>query len=124
MRNFNHPDQKARRRELRNRPTEAEHRLWYCLRGAALDGRKFRRQHGVGPYIVDFHCPEEKLVIELDGSIHDEPDIQQRDKIREAYLVSQGLRVLRFGNEQALGDPHWMLEQISSCWKGRERKSV
>ena len=109
MRNFNRPEQKARRRELRNRPTEAEHLLWYQLRGAQLDGRKFRRQHGIGPYIVDFYCPEEKLVIELDGDIHDEPEVKARDVIREAYLVGEGLKVLRFGNEQALGDPYWML---------------
>jgi len=124
MRNFNREDQKSRRRELRNRPTEAEHLLWYQLRGAQLDGRKFRRQHGIGPYIVDFYCPEEKLAIELDGDIHREPEVKAHDEIRDRFLTERGIRVLRFGNEQATGDPYWMLEKIRSAWKGRERKSV
>ncbi len=105
MRNFNRTDQKARRRELRNRPTDAEHLLWYQLRGGQLDGRKFRRQHGIGPYIVDFYCPEEKLAVELDGDIHNEPEVKEHDEIRDHYLTSHGVHVLRFGNEQALGDP-------------------
>jgi len=111
----------ARRRELRNRPTDAEHYLWYALRGAQLDGRKFRRQHGIGPYIVDFFCAEEKLIIELDGDIHDVPEVKEHDRAREEYLTSLGFRILRFENAQALGDPTMMLEKIRSMWKGRER---
>ena len=124
MRTFNDKIQKPRRRELRNDPTEAEHLLWYQLRGSQLDGRKFRRQHGIGPYIVDFYCPEEKLAIELDGSIHEEPEQKDHDQKRDAFLRERGILVLRFGNEQAVGDPYWMIEKIRSVWKGRERKSV
>ena len=102
MRLHNREGQKNFRRELRNRPTDAEHLLWYQLRGSRLDGRKFRRQHGIGPYIVDFYCPEEKLAIELDGDIHSEPEVIAHDKARDANLADQGIRVLRFGNEQAV----------------------
>lgn len=58
------------RKELRNNSTKAESRLWKVLRKRQLEGRKFRRQHSIGNYIVDFYCPEEKLIVELDGAIH------------------------------------------------------
>ena len=66
----------ARRKALRNNPTPAEEVLWNCLKGSKLEGRKFRGQHGIGPYIVDFYCPAERLVIEVDGSSHDAPNVR------------------------------------------------
>jgi very-short-patch-repair endonuclease len=116
----NHRSLVSRRRELRNRPTKAKH-LWYQLRGAKVDGRKFRRQHSIGPYIIDFYCPEEKLAIELDGDIHDEPAQKKHDEERTRYLNTHGVRVLRFPNRRVLTDQQSILDEIRRTWKGRER---
>lgn len=59
------------RKELRNNATKAESQLWKTLQKSQLEGRKFRRQHSIGNYIVDFYCPKEKLIVELDGQVHD-----------------------------------------------------
>jgi very-short-patch-repair endonuclease len=117
----NHPTLKKLRRELRNRPTDGEHLLWYQLRGAKLDGRKFRRQHSVGPYILDFYCPEERLAIELDGNVHDEPAQQAHDKRRTEYLNENRITVLRFPSGQASTDPQAIIDEIRKTWAGRER---
>ncbi|MFK2873982.1 endonuclease domain-containing protein [Dyella lipolytica] len=79
-------------RDLRQAKTEAEQKLWYYLRGRRLGGYKFRRQHSVPPYVVDFYCDVKRLVVELDGSQHN----AQVDVKRTRYLESQGLEVLRF----------------------------
>ena len=86
---------RERARAMRREPTEAERRLWSILRGHRLAGFKFRRQAPVGPYIADFLCHAEKLVIELDGGQHAE---SQRDRARDAWFESRGYRVLRFWN--------------------------
>ncbi|MSQ14097.1 MAG: DUF559 domain-containing protein [Dehalococcoidia bacterium] len=70
------------------------------MRGRQISGAKFRRQHAMGPYIVDFYCVEAKLVIEIDGPIHEHQ--RQADANRQASLESQGLHVLRFTNEQVM----------------------
>ena len=82
--------------------TPAEIRLWQALKHRQLDGLKFRRQPSIGPFIADFYCPSAKLVIELDGSVHDSEAAQQQDGERTAYLVSLGLRVVRFENRQLM----------------------
>jgi very-short-patch-repair endonuclease len=88
--------QKAK--ELRQKQTPAEQMLWQCLRANQLHGAKFRRQHNIGQYIVDFYCHTAKLVIELDGGIH---ELQKdRDSDRDTYLKANGLQVLRFQNEE------------------------
>jgi len=87
------------RRALRNAATAAERLLWGVLRNRRLDGFKFRRQHSIGSYIVDFYCPSARLAVELDGSAHDSLGGQGRDGARDAYLASLGVRVLRFDNE-------------------------
>ena len=84
-------------RELWARETDAEDLLWKSLRGRRLGGLKFRRQHPIGPFVVDFFCVERRLAIELDGEVHDEQ--QEHDAEREALLVSAGFRVIRFTNE-------------------------
>ena len=88
--------------ELRSDPTKAEAMLWAHLRLNQLDGIRFRRQHSIGRYIVDFCSPTSKLVIELDGSQH----LQQTDQDAERteFLQAQGYRVLRFWNSQVLND--------------------
>ncbi len=90
------------RRHLRNEATTAEAMLWKRLRRRQLEGRKFRRQHPVGPYIVDFFCATAHLAIELDGAVHDDPDRWAYDTQRTRFLESKGIRVLRFENEQVV----------------------
>ena len=100
-------------RELRIRQTEAEAILWQLLRNRQLLGFKFRRQHQFGDYIADFYCHEASLVIECDGSVHDENEQWHHDQNRDAYMVSSGLRVLRFTNKQILDNPEMVLSEIS-----------
>jgi very-short-patch-repair endonuclease len=85
-----------RARYLRKNMTLTEWRLWLKLRGRQLDGWKFRRQHPIGEYIVDFYCPAARLVVELDGSSHDDGTAFDYGQRRQAWLESQGYRVLRF----------------------------
>lgn len=87
-------------RALRKNQTEAEKRLWYYLRDRRLNGFKFRRQHVIGPYVVDLVCIEQKLIIELDGGQHVERASQ--DERRSLYLAQQDFRVIRFWNDQVL----------------------
>jgi very-short-patch-repair endonuclease len=123
MRLNNRHSLKDRRRELRNNSTNAEHLLWYQLRGSKVDGRKFRRQHSIGPFIADFYCPEERLAIELDGDIHDEPDRIEYDARRTQYLEDHGIQVLRFRNGQVLADQSVIIAEIRKIWKGKEREA-
>ena len=89
---------KSIRRSLRNDSTSAVATLWQGLKKSQLRGRKFRRQHSIGPYIVDFYCPAENLAVELDGAVHNDPGRQDYDAEREAFLRKQGLRIVRFDN--------------------------
>ena len=100
---FNRKEQVPIRRELRNHPTAAEASLWYRLRGSRL-GVKFRRQHGIGPYVVDFYCPTARLAIELDGDSHCSQEVAKRDSMRQAWMEAQGVRVLRFLNDDVFND--------------------
>ncbi len=88
--------------ELRGEETVAEARLWAHLRDSNLDGIKFRRQHAIGRYVVDFCAPSRKLIIELDGSHH--LDQEEADAERSAFLEANGYRVLRFWNDKVLHD--------------------
>lgn len=85
-------------REMRHEPTAAESILWNCLRNRQVNNLKFRRQHAIERFIVDFYCAESQLVIEVDGSIHQYT--QNEDEVRQEYLETLGLRVLRFSNEE------------------------
>lgn len=91
---------RAARRRLRRESTDAERRLWALLRNRRLDGWKFRRQHPLGPYVVDFACLEAGLVVELDGPIHQAQ--AEYDAARDAYLAARGFTVLRLPNAQVL----------------------
>ena len=102
--------QKAK--ELRQKQTPAEQMLWQCLRANQLHGAKFRRQHNIGQYIVDFYCHAAKLVIELDGGIH---ELQKdRDSDRDTYLKSNGLQVLRIQNEEITQNLPQVLQTITN----------
>src|SRR5690606_33091677 len=87
-----------RARRLRQNMTETERRLWSRLRGGQLNGLKFRRQHPIPPYIVDFYCEASQLVVELDGSQHNEV----ADRARTQFLEQQGLVVLRYWDHEVL----------------------
>lgn len=92
--------------------TEAEARLWYYLRRHSLEGHKFRRQHPLGPYILDFYCPQAKLAVEVDGSQHLEAMKHARDLERTRYLENRGVKVLRFSNTEALTETDEVLNRI------------
>jgi very-short-patch-repair endonuclease len=87
-----------RARHFRREATSAERKLWRYLRDCQLEGHRFRRQHPLGPYIVDFVCLERKLIVEVDGATHGEPDELARDAKRTAWLQERGYRILRVDN--------------------------
>jgi very-short-patch-repair endonuclease len=89
----------SRARVLRRALTPPEARLWVCLRGRQLDGLKFRRQHPVGPYVLDFYCPEARLAVEVDGQQHGDPERSEHDRRRTAWLATQDIAVLRIAAE-------------------------
>ena len=103
---------KERRQEFRNKPTEAEACLWNEMQHSMLDGRKFRRQHSVGYYILDFYCPEERLAIEIDGDSHEKNETKQYDAGRTAFLESIGINVLRFKNDEVLNKLNEVIDEI------------
>ena len=86
-------------KSLRRKQTPSEERLWKILRNGNMNGLKFRRQHPLSNYIVDFYCHELKLVIEVDGDIHEKPEVKKRDEIREAAIKELGITVVRVSNE-------------------------
>ncbi len=107
------PDLLSFARELRRNATDAERLLWRLLRNRSLAGAKFRRQHPIPPYVLDFYCPELKLAIELDGGQHNEPKYRQRDTQRTARLEERhGIRVLRFWNREVLHETEAVLQVI------------
>jgi len=99
-------------RQLRNNMTNAEKRLWAKIRMRQLQGYQFYRQKPIGDYIVDFFCPGAKLVIELDGSHHLIGETIEYDRIRDDYLSSLGLRVLRFTNTDVLTNIEGVVERV------------
>lgn len=113
---------KKRRRRLRNNATPAEAELWKMLKGSQLQDRKFRRQHSIGSYIVDFYCPAEHLAVELDGAVHDDPARYDYDDRREVFLRERGIRVVRFENRDVFEDPERVLEAIAWHFEAEENE--
>lgn len=97
---------------MRWAPTPAESALWEAIRGRQLAGLHFRRQHPVGRFIVDFYCPAKKLVVEIDGGVHDNQ--VARDEARTALIEAHGYHVLRFRNEEVLAQRQSVLDQIAA----------
>ena len=112
----NYSRQTSRRKDLRNTLTPAEAGLWKLLKNGQLQGRKFRRQHGIEGFIVDFYCAEEKLIIELDGEVHNDPMQMEYDKEREVRLEELGFTVLRFENKFVFIDTEGVLATITSAF--------
>jgi very-short-patch-repair endonuclease len=101
-------------RTLRKKQTKAEEFLWNIIRNKQFMGLKFRRQHQIGKYIVDFYCDEKKLIIELDGEVHESEKQKKHDKTRDKYLTTLGNKVLRFANNRIFDDIETVLENIAN----------
>ena len=115
---FNKKEFEPRRKGLRNNSTYAEVFLWQQIKKGQLEERKFRRQTSIGSYIVDFYCPEEKIVVELDGDAHFDEETMKYDKERTKYLESIGLRVVRFENQDVLKNTEYVLNTIKKLFGG------
>ena len=114
----NRKECEVKRRCLRKKLTPAEATLWSLLRNRQLEGRKFRRQHSVGKYILDFYCPSEKLAIELDGEHHFTDQGSSHDEKRTNYLTSLKIQVIRFENEEVFQSPSAVLAEIMKYFQG------
>jgi len=105
------------RQILRKNGTHAEAVLWKSLQNGQLDGRKFRRQHSIGYFILDFYCPKEKLCIELDGQPHFTLNGKFRDLEKTGYLNHHGIIVIRFENKLVLENLEFVLKTIQANFK-------
>jgi very-short-patch-repair endonuclease len=105
-------------RALRRNATDAEDALWRWLRDRSVTKTKFRRQHPIGPYIVDFYYHEQRLAVEVDGGQHAEPDVAARDERRTAYIEAAGVRVLRFNNLDVLQNVDGVMAAILDALSG------
>lgn len=106
------PELRHLRRELRHTATPAERKLWYFLRGRNLLGFKFRRQHSIGRYILDFYCLELRLGIELDGGHHLAPEQMARDSKRSEWLKHFRLKIIRVPNDEVMNNSDGVVEYL------------
>jgi very-short-patch-repair endonuclease len=106
-------------RRLRREQTDTELFFWNIVRNRSMGGYKFRRQKPIGPYIVDFCCVEKKLVVEFDGSGHNEKEQKQHDSIRDDYLRKEGFEVKRYWNNLLYQETRAVLEDIWCCLNAR-----
>ncbi len=113
----NRPVLKNRRKELRNNSTPAEKLLWGQLQHSNLGGYKFRRQHSVGAYILDFYCPSKMLAVELDGDSHFSDEAIEYDRVRSAYLNAANIKVIRFLNTDVYDNLNVVCERILEILK-------
>ena len=102
---------------LRASTTKAEKLLWSKLRNKQLKGKKFRRQHPLSMYILDFYCHECKLVVELDGNFHNEIEQKKYDEERTKFLNELGIKVLRFWNHEVINETQKVLDKIAEYLK-------
>jgi very-short-patch-repair endonuclease len=107
------PEVEEAARSMRRHPTNAEEVLWGALQKKQVAGLKFRRQHPVGRFVLDFYCPARKLVVEVDGAVHDAQ--QERDAERTRLLEAYGYRVLRFRNEEVMHDLPSVVARIAAA---------
>jgi very-short-patch-repair endonuclease len=97
---------------LRKSPTSGERALWQLLRKRQIAGHRFRRQVAIGPFIADFACLERRVVIEVDGSSHEEPTRRQRDVQRDRWIAARRFRILRLEDGEVLENPEASLDRI------------
>jgi very-short-patch-repair endonuclease len=100
-------------RQMRQEPTRSERRLWQQVRRKQRLGYKFRRQHAIERFIVDFYCPEARLVVEVDGPVHQYT--HEEDMVRQEFLQSLGLRVLRFTDDEVMNSLEGVIHQIDEA---------
>jgi very-short-patch-repair endonuclease len=110
-----------RRTKLRKNLTPAEATLWKALKNSNLSGRKFRRQHSVGNYILDFYCDSEKLAVELDGEVHRTDAAAEYDHKRKLFLNGLGIKVVRFENFLVFEDILYVMHRIESFFGWQEK---
>ena len=118
----NRPYLQTRRTRLRKHLTPAEATLWKALQRSKLDGRKFRRQHSVGNYILHFYCDAERLAVELDGEVHRNDQAEVYDYRRKLFLNELGIKVIRFENRQIFEESEYVMARIRSCYGWWKRK--
>ena len=109
---YNRPNQKSRRQSLRKNLPSPEILLWLKLKNKQMHGHKFRRQYGVGQYIVDFFCAEKNLAIEIDGESHFIDPEQLHDKERQERIEAYGIKFLRFTNAEVMQNIQGVLQRI------------
>ena len=109
--------------EMRHEPTAAESVLWHHIRNRQVGGAKFRRQHAIEGFVVDFACIDQWLIIEVDGEIHNLVDQKDRDVERQAVLEARGFRVLRFTNEEVMRSLENVLERIGEALASTDRET-
>jgi very-short-patch-repair endonuclease len=114
---FNSKSQKQKRQFLRNHSTDAERILWSRLKGRQLLGYQFRRQHGIGVFIVDFYCPESKLAIKIDGATHWTEAEREYDRRRQEYIELYRIDFLRFTNSDVYKNLDGVLTAIAGAMK-------
>ena len=115
----NQKEQTLLRKTLRNNATAPEAILWLRLKGKQVEGLKFRRQYGVGPYVLDFYCPELRLGMELDGEVHNTYEAEEYDKMRTKFLNDNRITVLRYKNEVVYQNIEAIVEVIKAIRKER-----
>jgi very-short-patch-repair endonuclease len=113
-----------RARRLRGTMTDAELKLWNALRRRQIDGLQFRRQHAVGSYVLDFHCPTLRLAIEIDGGQHNTASGQAADAARSRWLGTKGIAVQRYWNNDVLTNLSGVLEDLARLVEQRRREVV
>ena len=100
------------RRDLRQESTLAEDFLWQIIRNRRLNQLKFTRQHSIGNYVVDFYCASKRLIIEIDGEVHNESYQKEKDKSRDENLQEMNFTILRFSNKEVQSDINFVKEEI------------
>ena len=112
-----------KREQLRHNLTPAEATLWNYLKSKNLDGKRFTKQHSIGPYITDFHCASERLIVELDGEVHNNPIAQAYDERRTSYFEKMDYKVLRFENKMVFDNLTSVLKEIEDNFKNYSKIS-
>ncbi len=120
---FNKSSEKKKRKQLRNQMPPAEVILWSSLQRRQVSGFKFRRQYGVGPYVLDFYCPEAKLAIEIDSDIHFQKNAFEYDRNRQESIEQLGIRFLRFTNLEIYKNFNGVLESITVAVRETEKQA-
>jgi len=108
------PSMKEVRFELRENMTPAEGLLWERLKKKSIHNLRFRKQHGIGPYVADFYHAKSMTVIEIDGLIHENEEVKKNDSLREKYLLERGYKIIRFTNDEVFKNLEKVLHLIYS----------